>query len=193
MEPIKEYSVGNKTLKIYVDEQPSTPREWDNMGKMICLHNRYTLGDKHNYKAEDYSGWAEMKKAIIKNENAGVILPLYLYDHSGITMRTTPFGDRWDSGQVGFIVISKEKIKEEYSVKRITQKVIEQATKVAIAEVEIFDQYITGDVYGFKLFENGEETDSCWGFFGSDIKTNGILDSVGIEEFANMEEINLVD
>ena len=31
------------------------------------------------------------------------ILPLYLYDHSGLTMSTNDFGDRWDSGCVGFI------------------------------------------------------------------------------------------
>ena len=30
-----------------------------------------------------------------------LMLPLYLYDHSGITMNTTGFSCPWDSGQVG--------------------------------------------------------------------------------------------
>ena len=32
-----------------------------------------------------------------------VILPLYLFDHSGITMNTTGFNCRWDSGVVGWV------------------------------------------------------------------------------------------
>lgn len=46
-------------------------------------------------------------------------LPLWLYDHSGITMscgaRTYPYNDRWDSGQVGWIVALKETIMAETS------------------------------------------------------------------------------
>jgi hypothetical protein len=37
-------------------------------------------------------------------------------------------------------------------------------------EVETYDQYLRGDVYGYRVFkvENGEEEelDSCWGFYG---------------------------
>ena len=42
-----------------------------------------------------------------------ILLPLYLYDHSGITMNTTGFSCSWDSGQVGFIYASKARFKEE--------------------------------------------------------------------------------
>lgn len=37
------------TLKIVHDEDVESPREWDNIGKMVCFHNRYSLGDKHDY------------------------------------------------------------------------------------------------------------------------------------------------
>ena len=37
-----------------------------------------------------------------------LMLPLYLYDHSGITMNTTGFSCPWDSGQVGWIYAFKE-------------------------------------------------------------------------------------
>lgn len=44
-------------------------------------------------------------------------LPLWLYDHSGITMscgaRTGQYADRWDSGGVGWIVVLKETIMDE--------------------------------------------------------------------------------
>ena len=57
-------------------------------------------------------------------------------------------------------------------------------------EVEIYDQYLTGDVYGFDLVkvstcdeghEHEESIDSCWGFYGSDIKENGMLDNLSSE------------
>jgi hypothetical protein len=170
----------NKTLEVTQDEYAESPRHDDNLSTMICFHGRYNLGDKHNYKHQNYSGWAEMEKAIIKNESPAVILPLYLYDHSGITISTSPFSCGWDSGQIGFVFVSKEKLRKEYSVKRITNEIINKATKVLLAEVETYDNYLRGEVYGYTLLnENGEVEDSCWGFIGSDIETNGILDNIG--------------
>lgn len=157
-------------IDIIQDTDPESPREWDNLGTMVCFHSRYVLGDKHDYDHRDYNGWNEMKKAIVRNENVGVILPLYLYDHSGITMNTTGFECRWDSGQVGFIFVSKKKIREEYNVKYVTQKVREQIEKHLVSEVETYDQYLTGDIYGYRITDTEKEEvlDSCWGFYGSD-------------------------
>jgi hypothetical protein len=178
---MQTYKLTNgKTLEVTQDEYPNNPRHDDNLSTMICFHGRYSLGDKHNYDHKDYSGWAEMEKAIIKNEKPAVILPLYLYDHSGITISTSPFSCRWDSGQIGFVFISKDKVKKEYGVKRVTIKEIEKVTKVLLAELETYDLYLRGEVYGYTLInENGEIEDSCFGFIGSDIETNGILDNIG--------------
>jgi hypothetical protein len=38
MEAIKEITTKNKILRIFADENPESPREWDNFGKMICFH-----------------------------------------------------------------------------------------------------------------------------------------------------------
>ena len=167
---METYKLKNgKTLEIVQDNNPDSPREWDNMGTMICFHGRYNLGDKHNYDHKDYSGWEEMETAIIKNESPAVILPLYLYDHSGITISTSPFSCGWDSGQIGFIFVSKEKLKKELNVKRITKDIIQRAEKCLLGEVNTYDQYLTGDVYGYKVIdEQGNEEDSCWGYYGED-------------------------
>jgi hypothetical protein len=178
---VETETIGKYRIDIIQDTDPESPRTWDNLGTMICFHSRYNLGDKHNYNHNHYNGWGEMEKDIIKTENVGVILPLYLYDHSGITMNTTGFSCGWDSGQVGFIFISKEKIREEYGVKRITQKVRDRITKNLVGEVETYDQYLTGDIYGYRITdtETDEKLDSCWGFYGSDYcmeEGKGIVD-----------------
>jgi hypothetical protein len=177
-EAVNEKRIENYLIEIFHEDSPESPREWDNLGTMICFHKRYSLGDKHDYKHNDYSGWEEMKKAIIKNENVGVILPLYLYDHSGITISTSPFSCPWDSGQIGFIYVSKEKMLKEYGGKIVTKKLKEKVTEYLKGEVETYDQYLRGDVYGYKVFkvtyceqgyEHKEELDSSWGYYGSEI------------------------
>ena len=183
-----EKRIGNYLIEIIQDNDPQSPREWDNLGKMICFHGRYDLGDKHDYQSNDYSGWSEQRKDIEKKENVCVMLPLYLYDHSGITMSTSPFGCRFDSRCVGFIYVTKEQVRKEYGVKRINKKLIEKVTKVLEGEVKTYDQYLTGDVYGYRIskitecelgHEHKEEVDSCWGFYGEDecmTEAEGIVD-----------------
>lgn len=180
---IKTLSTEKQTLNIFVETHPESPRDWDNMGTMLCTHRRYSLGDtKEKFDFDNYNGWDEVKQALIKKKNVAVILPLYLLDHSGITMKTTSFNDKWDSGQVGFIYASKEKIRKEYSVKRISKKLIEKVTKLLINEVAIYDQYLTGDVYRFEVKDNeGNIVDSCAGFYGSDFATNGIAENLDTE------------
>ena len=155
--------------RIEQDIDPMNPRlEYDHLGVMVCFHRRYLLGDKeHNYDPADYEGWDEVIKAIQDEEKPVVILPLYLYDHGGITMRTGEFSDHWDSGQVGFIFARREDVLAEYGKKRISQKLRDEVTKRLEAEVKEYDQYLTGDVWGYIIEDHhGEELDSCWGFFG---------------------------
>lgn len=175
-ETTHEEKIGNYIIKIYQDEDTYSPREDCNLGTMICFHRRYNLGDKHDYKSSDFSSWNEQRKELQKQKPC-IILPLYLYDHSGITMNTTGFSCGWDSGQVGWIMVTKEKVRKEYDVKYITQEIREKVKKVLEAEVKVYDQYLTGDVYGYQVcevskcelgHEHEEEVSSCWGYYGEE-------------------------
>ena len=168
------------TLEIIPDEYPENPREeWDNIGTMVCFHKRYSLGDEnHNIESDWFFSWEEMEKYLYKKIDAGIVLPLYLYDHSGITISTSPFSCSWDSGQVGFIYVTKQKIRKEFNKKRISKKLLEKVKKILISEVNIYDQFLRGDIYSFLLKSNGEIIDSCHGFYGHDIRENGMLDHI---------------
>lgn len=100
--------------------------------------------------------------ALAKNKNE--IVPLYLYDHSGITMNTTGFSCPWDSGQVGYIYASHTDIEKEYE--SVTKETRSKANELLLGEVKTFDSYISGESYGFCLYQDGEEKESCWGFLG---------------------------
>lgn len=179
MEAIKEITKGDLRLRIMYDDNPCSPREDDNLGKMVCWHPRYALGDKHDYKTpQDFYASDEYK-------NRAVILPLRLYDHSGISMSTStsyPYDDIWDACQVGYIFITKERIVQEYGGAWETHKA--KVQEILEGEVGTYDKYLRGHVYGFVLEQIVEcktckhieykHEDSCWGFY----ELKGIADSV---------------
>jgi len=159
------------TITIEQDDLCEGPREWDNLGTMICFHRRYNLGDSHEGVVDNfennYSIEIDNIRDIENSENV-IVLPLYLYDHSGITMNTTGFHCPWDSGQVGFIFVTKGKIKAEYGWKRLTKKRIKQIEEYLRNEVKIYDQYLTRNVYWYDIKEKGKDFDSCGGYYGQD-------------------------
>ena len=167
LETVDHYS---HSIEIHQDDDPSNPREDDNLGTMVCFHNRYNLGDTdHGYNFNNYDSWSELKEAILKDNPKAIILPIYMYDHSGITINTTGFTCNWDSGQIGFIFISREKIREEYSVKNISAKRRAKVATYLEGEVETYDKYLRGEIYGFVVKDStGEEIDSCWGYYDKD-------------------------
>lgn len=174
-------STGN-ILKIYQDDSPESPREWNNLGIMICAHKRYTLGDKQAENLSRYDSWKEWCKHEVEVGSCGLLLPLFMMDHSGLTIQTKPFGGDYgyfDSGQIGYIYVTKEQLRKEYSVKRITTTILEKAKRVLLGEVETYNQYLNGDIYSFILESpDGNIEDSCSGFYGSDYKTNGMLNYI---------------
>jgi hypothetical protein len=171
--------MSNYTLQVVPDIDPQNPRtEWSDATYMVCWHNNYKLGDAHNAlpiavpNPSDHGGWEELEAELRKRFRAqgdpvALILPLYLYDHSGITMRTTPFSCGWDSGQVGFVLVTQKQLRENWGVKRPSTKRKEQLYDYMRAEVQTYDDYLTGNVYGYEIRNDEDEVvESCWGFYG---------------------------
>lgn len=145
----------------WCDDNAESPREWGNASRMVCWHRRYNLGDAHNFSTpDDFREWWE------ENGTGGVRLPLYLYDHSGITISTSPFSCRWDSGQVGYIYMTAEKMREEYAAYYPPEEWEGRARERLEAEVQTYDTYLRGEVYGFTIkTPEGDVVDTCGGFF----------------------------
>jgi hypothetical protein len=108
--------------------------------------------------------------------------PLYLYDHSGITISTGAFSCPWDSGQVGFAFVTFNTIRKEQSCKAVTEKHKAWAARMIDSETETYDKYLTGDVYGYisevatAWDSDGEDLDSCRGYYG-DFGKSGLAES----------------
>jgi len=109
--------------------------------------------------------WTRIPDLVELAGKHNVILPVYLYDHSGLTINTTGFSCPWDSGQLGWIYATHESVIKEYGA--VTPETLEKAENLLRSEVEEYDLYLTGQCYGFKLYEGHNEINSCWGFLSA--------------------------
>jgi hypothetical protein len=145
MDPIETITYKKHTISIFPDEYNESPRSWDNICEFHCSHRRYSLGDKgFNYS----TGSDSITVAQDAQKQGDVVLPLYLYDHSGITISLSPFSCPWDSGQVGFVIIRREKMLKEFSAKIFSKSLKNKALQIAQGEVETYDQFLRGEIYG---------------------------------------------
>lgn len=160
-------------INIYYDDDPMHPRrDFDNLGTLYTAHRRYQPEknfDAHFNISDVFNNRiGEFKDSFLKKY---VALPVYLYDHGGLTVSTTPFSCPWDSGFFGIIAISLDKIRKEFGWKLITAKRREKIEEYLRGEIRTLDQYYTGEVYGYELTPEDDDKDvieSCWGFFGDD-------------------------
>ena len=186
-----------KSLKIYPDTCPENPREFSEYtSKIAYKHRNYTLGDEVIGEPIE---WLEDKlglqrKGEYTNERLAqletqffkkfIALPVYIYDHSGVSMSTTPFSCQWDSSKVGYIYVAKGDVKKDWNVNRISPKLKQQILEQFKAEIKEFSSYISGDVYAFDVIsENESDIDSCGGFFGDNFEENGLIDYLNYEDF----------
>jgi len=161
------YERNGLSVTIKYDIDPENPRDWDNLGTMIFSNHSYNLGDEQ-FDTDQFETWAELQKYLKKERDAAVVLPVSLYNHSGVSLSVGEINN-WDSGQVGFIYVTQEDIDREYSNTDLTNVAkLHYAETCLRQEVETYSQYLEGDIYGYTVTNpiTDEEIDSCWGLYG---------------------------
>lgn len=151
----------------------------DKQIKKLALQKAKENNDLKNYllkEYKDYSGYLneyyndssfsskrDFRESMYLLNEIGYYLPIYIYDHSGITINTTGFSCNWDSGLLGFIFVSKDKLKKEGLNKKRSKTILEYLDN----EVKIYNQFLTGDIFRYEITDSDENfIDSCNGFFG---------------------------
>lgn len=138
---------------------------WENEGYTLL---RQTM--THD-KASDHLVRVERSILFSVVKRHCMIMPLYLLDHSGLRISTGNFlhvdPGGWDSGQVGWIYVTNERIKKEFNFKEITEEVRLTVRNILKGEVSEYDDFLSGNVWGYVIEDEFEdEIDSCWGFYG---------------------------
>jgi hypothetical protein len=182
---IERREEGGLVVGIYQDDDPqyADPRECDNLAKLYCWHPDYILGDEQ-FGRGDHESMEDVVEFLFCERRAILVIPLFLLDHSGISMsygrpldgaawkqadieaRGRFIGDEagWDTTHVGFAYTTAE-IVESLGVPNDPDEIRRQV----VGEIEEYDKFLRGDVYGYVIEdEAGETIDSCWGFLGDE-------------------------
>lgn len=209
-------------LVIEQEQSPEDPRSWDNLGTMLCYNWSYQLGDcstnretelqlaeicrkygKSDEEINEMTFAEEVQFILDQNNVCG--LPLWIYDHSGISMSAGKQYS-WGSSFVGLIFVEKDFylaqtcLKDEEGWK-------EKAKETLKGEVETYSDFLEGNIYQWTLYEptvvirqsidgkelsrkideEGEMVDSMGGFYDPTLED--------VEEYFDFEiaEIEQID
>lgn len=158
MEAIKVDNYKRFKIEYWMDDFNDDPRNWDDLSVMVCFTgNKYDLGNKHSFSSPD-----DLHEFLKDNEKNIVYLPIYIYDHGSITIKSSPFSCRWDSGKIGYIYAYKDKLIESgFKDEKAMMDYLE-------SEIRVYDDYIQGNCYGFSIYDKDDELiDSCGGYLGA--------------------------
>jgi hypothetical protein len=135
----QDYSTEDERKQFVQDWMKSLPLK---EVKKYCNRIDLMMFDKQDRFHHLFEGLLYAKRFITEIRLPSRIhwLPLFLYDHSGISISTGSFGCRWDSGLVGFIWTADETARNEWLE----------------SEVATYDQYLRGDQYDVIVKHGGE-------------------------------------
>lgn len=130
----------------------------NSFGKFCSWHRRRNLGTLNRDEAIDY---------IDDAPEDSLKIPIFIYEHGGCILSTSPFSCPWDSGQVGLWIITSDEIIEMYGEDN------ESARKKAFESISNTVQYmsdiISGNVWYYEIEgSDGDVEDSCGGFVGDE-------------------------
>lgn len=189
-----------KFLQIFIDDSPENPRDWDNWSIMALTHKRYDLGDENiPFNFKDFDSFKAVEHHIKENYNPLVIFPVSMYEHSGVVLSLVNVSG-FDSSNVGFAYITQERLDILGSSQGFGDGILDDETdeeyKLRLKgyieqELKVYNDYLNGEVYRYNLIERNLcdlhyshdiEHDSLGGFYGSDYRTNGMLDNLSEED-----------
>lgn len=173
------------TAKISYDTKPVNPRLSQEYSHMICRHEKYNLGDKHNFKSEKELFEYLLQKANINPEKIGIdmdniksskeklleelrkhlpILPLFLYDGKFPEM-TTAQERRGTKGEfVGYIFMDEEQLEKLFG--DAGEDKIKNGVWYLLEDADLYSNYISGNNFLYELFKDGEHFCAMSGFIG---------------------------
>jgi len=163
------------TVRIIQDEDAQNPEEGDTPVYLAHFHRSFEFcGDDLPFSSFDQANSFFFGEGYEEERKEWAIFMLDSYIHSGVHLTLTGsleaarLPDRgWDVSQCGAILVKKDGAwgisegKEEPDYE-----------KVARVHVEVWNQYLSGDVWGYIVEDSdGNELESCWGFYGHEYCT----------------------
>lgn len=189
MESVHVEKRNGLTIKIMRDDSPFPPDEGgDDSLFLTAYHREFWVEGPNDYHKDETGKTVRSGKTIERDECIALakkdtgdinyrpeflkkyfVFGLEAYIHSGVRLALSMegnFPDRaWDVSQLGLVFVSKK----AWPTK-------EKARKAALSLIETWNDYLSGNVYGFRVENDaGENLESIWGFSGDYDAEGGAL------------------
>jgi hypothetical protein len=156
MEAVHTETRNGLVISIYPDSDCEHDLDCE-AGRLVYFHSRGFLGEDWSRRDRD----AVREDIESLRAAGGLAVPVFMYEHGGQTVSVRPFSCVWDSGQVGFWLLTAAQIDREWNGDRAA------AESCVGAVVAHLDSWLRGDCYGFEVVDpEGGIEESCWGFVG---------------------------
>lgn len=154
----------NQTLRVFQSLISENPREWGEYYSNFISLYKGNLCDLTDANASDMKEDLQSKEFTCKEDAIAFLerkynclaFPIYGYSHCGLSISLTPFSCSFDSGIFGYITLSKEYIREEYGVKKITKSIKTDVFNALSKEINSMDVYINDEVYEYTITDNND-------------------------------------
>ena len=164
MENVETIKYKGFDIEICQDDNYDGPGDWgdDNLF-LVNYHNDFFVENDKVITKDEAEEWYNGEK--IEQAKKYHIFALSMLSHSGVwlslenSFRSDSGG--WDTSHIGIVLVSKEEAKTKAKAKKLAEGLI-----------QTWNDYLSGNVYGFSIDKLNE---SCWGFYG-DYLTSGIID-----------------
>ena len=169
------------TCRVVYDPDPTSPDDWDTLGTIYANsrnHNpqKHTLDEIMVEDSDDCSMHIDPDYIYVR---------IYAYEHSGIALyhHRSPQRCGWDEYLFGVMAVHKDKAAKEFGDPSNVEN-FEKIMQCLEGEVECWDMYYRGEVYGFEVLDEDEDViDSCWGFYGDEGAKEAMQEGLSIIDF----------
>jgi hypothetical protein len=160
MKPIKYNGL---TLTIEYDDYTNyNPREENNnLGKMLCWHRKYDIGDDNPYDSPvEFWENKELQEEIF------ALRKVYMLHHGGVIVSDAPFAcdpNGRDSGIVGIVYAAKDEVVQRYG--ELNDEIKELVIQDLSQEIADYNDYLNPNYRSYVIEGlDGEILESCGGF-----------------------------
>lgn len=182
-------------LDITQDNFAENPMEWGNLGTFLTWEDSYESPCRNDYSSpeeffNEFLGEDKWEEIYDKHDSAidfvndiqkhfdrkgYIVYPISKFEHTEVKY-FIDVDSGFDSGVVGFAIVSKDEVRKIYNTKQVSKDKVKKDFEQSL---ELYTDYANGYVFGFTLMDmEQEEIDSCFGFYGFDQDTNGLMETV---------------
>ena len=160
---------GNKVqAELVYDQDATSPREWDNLGTILIAPDKAhwvaspddVVDTSIPFGNNPHEYWENLRRdqLNLKKSDIAIAYPITQYGHDEISL-SLGYKQGWDHGVVGFIYVTKETLRKEYGVNRITKSILERAENCLQSELDTLTRWLNGECYGWYIKEYASTDD----------------------------------